>query len=160
MKTLLLMRHSIAILENIETIDKDRSLTKAGFLVAEKAVSFLNKEKINIDLIIHSNAVRTTQTAKVVYDNFHSKTKIISNPDLYYAKEDEMLDIIRSTENKVNNLMIVGHNPTISNLANDLIEQPDIGNFSPGAIAIIEFDAQEWEEIRNNMGTKKSFKIF
>jgi phosphohistidine phosphatase SixA len=61
--------------------------------------------------------------------------------------------MIASLNNKYNNILIIGHNPTISNAANYITGENEIF-LQPSNIVIIDLYINKWEEISHNTGKK------
>jgi len=59
------------------------------------------------------------------------------------ASLDDLLDVVGAQENKFNNLMIVGHNPGLTTLANYL--SPGLTNNLPTAgVVCVAIDQDDW----------------
>ena len=84
--------------------------------------------------------------------------KIMIDRKIYDGYYDRILDIIYATSNEINSLMIVGHNPTITNLAN-LFLHPGIDDMPTSAVVSISFDTDKWEKIPS-AEAKKEFVIY
>jgi phosphohistidine phosphatase len=69
-----------------------------------------------------------------------------------------MLDLIYSTNNDVDSLMIFGHNPTITHLAN-LFLNPGIENMPTSCVVCLSFETDKWEQLPA-VEARKEFVIF
>ncbi|MBT8095483.1 MAG: hypothetical protein KJO19_00490, partial [Woeseia sp.] len=68
--------------------------------------------------------------------------------DLYLASKRRILEIISRQDEGFNNLMVVGHNPGLTDLANYLI--PDLtDNLPTCGVVSVSVDSETWE-LRNN----------
>jgi phosphohistidine phosphatase len=119
MKYLFLLRHGDAPRAQHES-DSDRKLSTIGYREAEQVAEFIHKNNLNIDLIKSSDSIRTRQTVSKLLESYSQKPKTIFTRDLYNVSGYEILDLIKSTESSINNLMVVGHNPGITSIL-DLI---------------------------------------
>ena len=66
MKTLYLVRHAKASLENTAEGDINRPLLENGLKRTKPIIDFLHKRHTHVDLIISSPAVRAYQTARIL----------------------------------------------------------------------------------------------
>lgn len=117
----------------------------------------VEKKGIKPDLIISSTAVRAFEYAKILAEELNYKKKnIISTKELYMADESEMLDIIRRTENSIETVFMVGHNPGITEFANSLCNY-NLDNLPTSGIFGINFNTDKWKEIDFGKGKFASF---
>jgi len=159
MKTLYLMRHAKASWEEPGVTDANRPLLPKGVKKTALVVDYLIKRSTSIDLMISSPAVRAYETARIVAAGlFYPINKIKTDRKIYDGYYDRVLDIIYGTHNDVNSLMIFGHNPTITNLAN-LFLHPGIDNMQTSCIVCLSFDTDKWEEIPAKEA-KQEFIVF
>jgi len=147
MKKLYLVRHAKSSWEEPGGSDMDRTLLDKGIKRTMNVIRYLNEHNVKIDKMISSPAERALQTAILVArgigypeDNIHIERKIY---DGYY---DRILDLIYETTDDVNSLMIFGHNPTITHLAN-LFLHPGIDLLPTSGTVCISFDTDKWESI-------------
>lgn len=62
---------------------------------------------------------------------------------MYLASLDDLLDVVMHQESGFNNLMLVGHNPGLTEFANFLV--PGITNNLPTAgVVSVQFDRDDW----------------
>lgn len=139
MKRIYLLRHAKTEPIGLLNSDFSRNLIEKGWEDIEKVSQYFQNKYQNPDLIIHSNANRTTQTATQFSKNIGFKGPLKSNEDLFHATSSEILDIIQSEINHFNNIMIVGHNFGISHLALSL-SSSGCEELSTCGMAIIDFN--------------------
>ncbi|MCK7524659.1 MAG: histidine phosphatase family protein [Ignavibacteriales bacterium] len=104
--------------------------------------------KIKIDLIISSPAKRTTETAKIFADILGYQSEIIFNDNLYEASYNEILEVINLIDDKYQNVLLVCHNPGITDLAN-YISNYFIENISTSGIVGLSTN-NSWKNINEN----------
>jgi len=147
MKTLHLLRHGKSSWDYISVHDLDRPLIEKGirntFLIGERL--FQNYSSVNA--IVSSPANRALHTAVIMARcmNFPFQ-KISINDAIYTGNSKSILDFIFQFDNKVDSLMLVGHNPDFTELANAFLPEP-IENLPTSGIASIQFDVENWSEI-------------
>ncbi|MEI7663215.1 MAG: histidine phosphatase family protein [Bacteroidota bacterium] len=150
MKTLYLVRHAKASWEEPGVSDADRPLIPKGLKKTKLIVDFLLKRETVIDLMISSPAVRAYETAKIIAAGLdYPLNRIKTDRKIYDGYYDRILDIIYGTSNEVNSLMIFGHNPTITQLAN-LFLHPGIESMSTSCVVCLTFNTDKWEELPAN----------
>lgn len=146
MKTLFLLRHAKAISGELEIPDQDRPLSNRGFKDSQRLASKLLKRKIDFDLFITSHAIRAITTAQIVANMLGHKQKNIAVEKLIYdGNVSEILEVLANTSKKVDSLILIGHNPTISELACKLASEP----ISMTTCRLMEFtiDIKQWETL-------------
>jgi phosphohistidine phosphatase len=150
MKTLYLIRHAKSSWEEPGVADADRPLMPKGIRKTGLVIDYLKNKGVKVDLVISSPAVRAIETAKLVSAGLnYPVNKIKTDRKIYDGFYDRILDIIYGTPNSVDSLMIFGHNPTMTHLAN-LFLHPGIGIMPTSCVVCITFGTGKWEEIPNS----------
>ncbi|GAB4124171.1 MAG: histidine phosphatase family protein [Raineya sp.] len=153
MKILYLLRHAKSDWSNVELSDFQRPLSKRGKKDAPFMGKILANKKIKIDLMVSSPAKRAKKTAKKVAKQIaYSKEKIVFNEEIYEANIVDVLAVIHQTPDTINSLMLVGHNPTFTDLANLLCKDFHTENIPTAGIFAIAFPHKTWAEIEENTG--------
>jgi phosphohistidine phosphatase len=147
MKTFYITRHAKSSWEDFSLPDHERPLLPKGRrktrLVAQKL-----KETGNVPgLIISSSAKRARQTAEILAEVFaYPGEKIVINKALYLASDDRMLEQLYGIDNMVDSVMIVAHNPGLTDLVNNFTKDY-IANLPTSGVAKVVFDTDRWEDI-------------
>jgi phosphohistidine phosphatase len=104
----------------------------------------IHEHGIRPSLIVTSPAKRAWTTAKIIAREIHYPLEFLQREDgLYLASLNEILDTIVAQDNGFNNLMIVGHNPGLTDFANFLV--PGLTNNLPTAgVVSVEIDQDDW----------------
>lgn len=122
MKTLYLVRHAKSDWGKAELADIDRPLNARGYSDAHRMSLTLKEKKISPDLIITSPAIRAISTALVFCRTFQvDASKLIINSTLYDSSVKEYLNCISKIDNKFKQVLLFGHNPTITDCAKNLL---------------------------------------
>jgi phosphohistidine phosphatase len=149
LKQLLLIRH--AKTEQVPLIkDIERKLTDRGHSDCELMGNRLLKQGFQPSKILVSSAQRTMQTAKNLKEFLHCKEnqlEVLSK--LYLASAEEMLDAIKKTEDKVDSLALIAHNPGMTDLFN-MLGNVTLDNLPTCGMALFEFDIDSWKRIKNH----------
>jgi phosphohistidine phosphatase len=114
-RTLVLLRHAKAEHPD-EGSDFDRRLTTKGEADATAAGAWLAAEKIQPDLVFCSPAARTRQTWTRVAQALGSP-EVRYEQSLYEGGRTEVFDLLRSVPDSVRTVLVVGHNPTVSEVS-------------------------------------------
>jgi phosphohistidine phosphatase len=152
MKTLILLRHAKSSWDFPDLSDHDRPLNNRGKKDAPLMAEVLKKKNIAIDLIISSTSKRTMETAKVFANTLN--LKIIEDRNLYLASEPEIIRMAKEIDDCYDSVILVGHNPGMTNLIN-LVSNTGIDNLpTTGMIGIPV--KHTW----NNFGSEKCEILF
>lgn len=154
MKTLLLLRHAQALPSSSTVQDFDRTLSPKGIEDARKLGEILKSQGVKIDLIKCSSARRTQQTTAEVCTGLEQNIHTENSKSIYSASAGDLFQMIQDTDDKVETLMIVGHNPTIYELVSKLAANGSNAVFdslahgyAPATLTIIETGIERWAEI-------------
>ena len=144
MKTLTLVRHAKSSWSDTHLSDRDRPLNKRGKRDAPVMGKRIVEHGIRPSLIISSPAKRAWSTAKLIAAEISYPIEFLQREDgLYHASLDEFLGVIVAQDNRFNNIMIVGHNPGMTEFANFL--SPGLTNNLPTAgVVSVQIDQDDW----------------
>ena len=163
MLRLLLLRHSKAV-PFTGSGDHQRPLTERGRADAARLGAYIADEKLAPDAAIHSGAQRTKETLAIVAAKLRPRVKISVEPSLYEAGRTTFLDVVRHGPDGAKSLLVVGHNPTIAEIAARLSGTGEraamnrmAAKFPTSALAMIEFDADHWSEVDEGKGRLVAF---
>ncbi len=149
---LYLLRHADALDKSNNQTDLERQLSVRGTKEAEGVGNFLKEKKIYLNRLLFSHAVRAHQTAQIIANKIELPVdKLQLNQSIYHSNMDGIIHVIRELSNVDSQVALVGHNPTISTLANALSNEA-IGYFSTATIACFTFKFNEWSNIKFKAG--------
>jgi phosphohistidine phosphatase len=160
MKTICLVRHASSEKKNGKN-DYTRTLNKRGEQDAKTLVLNIKKEPDhNFTKIITSPAIRAFETALIFADNLGlSEDKIEFKESLYNLNSQHLLlEAINSIDDSYENVLIIGHNPSIENTAKFLVEGFDHNMYTSSAMSI-GFDIESWKKITKNSGKFLFYKF-
>lgn len=145
MKTLFLVRHAKSDWVNRELKDIERHLNERGYSDANKMSS---QFKHTPDLIITSPAIRAISTALIFARNLnYNANTICIKQELYESSVKDYLSVIHTIDNKYNTVLLFAHNPTISDVAQQLTRALPM-ELPTCAIAGIKFDVTDWKKAK------------
>jgi len=158
MKTVILTRHAKSSWKFPELKDYDRPLKKRGLADAPIMAGVLKDKQVNIDRIISSPAVRAMHTAKIFAQELGIyEALIVSEPKLYMGSRSKLLKEIQQLDDSLNTIVLVAHNPGLTDLANFLLEE-EIKNIPTSGIAGIGFEINSWKEVAKGKGKMLFFE--
>jgi phosphohistidine phosphatase len=145
MKRLYMIRHAKSSWNNMSLDDFARPLNKRGKNNAPMMGRRLREKGVIPDLIISSSAKRAKKTAKLIARELASEIKMEFDDNLYDVLPSELHSKIRSIKNRYNTVFLIGHNPELNMLAQDLVDFDD--NIVTCGMLEIEFDCERWIEV-------------
>ena len=145
MKTLTIVRHAKSSWNNPKLSDRERPLNKRGERDAPTMGQRLADAGIRPSLIASSPAVRAWTTARVIAAQMSYPVEFLMRENnLYLASLSGLLDIVAEQDEGFQSLLIVGHNPGLTNLANFLC--PGLTTNLPTAgVVSVNIDQDNWK---------------
>ena len=148
MKKLLLVRHAKAV-HDADYSDFERPLKHSGTRDAITMTDRLSRESVVPQLLVTSPSLRTLATADIFAEHLALR-KPVEDGRIYDASRQTLLDIINQFPDEHSFIGLVGHNPGIGQLLDYFTgESRDV---SPGAVALIKFEVDEWKMISRDTG--------
>lgn len=152
MKFLILARHGTAQDKLRATDDFERALTGKGKTECEFAGQRLKEMQVMPDLVMSSPATRALSTAIILSNKIiYPQNKIISVSPLYEGKLRGIVSLLRSVNNNITSVMLVGHNPMFDELYAYLCERPSV-SIKKGEVAALILNINSWSELNKNTG--------
>ena len=146
-KRITLLRHAKSSWKDASLADRDRPLNRRGNKTAPDMGKRLAELGVRPSLLLTSPAKRARETARLIARELNYPLEFIqSESDLYLATPETILQIVARQDNGFNDVMLFGHNPGITELANQLGDR-NIDNVPTCGMVGIELDAKEWTEI-------------
>ena len=146
MKSLLLVRHAKSSWDEQALSDKDRPLAQRGKRDAPRTGKRLRERGVQPQLIVSSPARRALATAQSLARQLgYAKERIEMDERLYPGDADRVLQVIRALQEHLTCVMLVGHNPGLSELAHRFSRE--ITDLPTCAVAEFEFDTASWSDI-------------
>ncbi len=161
MLKLLLLRHAKSSWNNLDHSDHQRPLSKRGLKAAPKMGAHIAASKLTPNLILSSTATRARQTTELVREQLGGEIETRFIEDLYsFSGFHTPLNIIRRNGDKQPRLLLVGHNPTMEELAEELTGTGNASaralmaqKYPTAALAEIDFDIAKWADLQTGIGT-------
>lgn len=149
MKRLTLMRHGEARWKDSGTEDFARALSRRGTAGAQAVAARLRELALLPDRVVTSPARRTEQTADIVAQELGLPARyVLREEGLYLASAAELLKIVQATGPRIAHLMIIAHNPGVSELAQVLAPEEEATQLPAAGLCSIAFETSDWQAIR------------
>ncbi len=159
MKTLVLVRHAKSSWKYPKLDDFERPLNKRGRKNAPMMGKILRQLKVKPDLIISSPANRAAMTSRIIADMIHYPlVNIQYDESIYLSGEMDLMHILIDLDDGIKEVMLVGHNPELTLLANTL-GNDSISNIPTSGIFCLDFDISAWSKIETSPGELKFFEF-
>jgi phosphohistidine phosphatase len=143
-RTLVLLRHAKA--ETPSAIpDRDRPLTTRGHADAAAAGAWLAQRSCAPQVVICSPARRTRQTWLDVEPALGGHPEVRFDDEVYAASVDTLLDRVRELADTVVTVLLVGHNPAVSQLSALLDPAGEAAGLRTAGLAVHAFDGS-WSD--------------
>lgn len=168
MKTLYLLRHAKSDWSDGALSDHARPLNARGRTAAPLVASYLKTKGYKPELILCSTARRTVETLDLLKPELPQKTQIRYEDPLYLAEPDKLLERINWVEDRINALMLIGHNPGMEMLAASLSGSGKTAaekarktllkeKYPTAALAVLAFTVKSWREVGLGSGVLADF---
>lgn len=145
MRTLTLLRHAKSSWNNPGLGDHERPLNPRGERDAPEMARRINEAGIRPSLIVSSPATRAWNTAKFLANEISYPNEFLQRDNkLYGASLDTLIRYLASQDSGFNSILMVGHNPGLTEFANYLV--PHVTNNLPTAgVVSVQIDSDDWD---------------
>lgn len=145
-KRLFLLRHAKSSWDDSKVDDHSRPLNERGKRDAVIMGRRLRQRGWVPDRIVSSGAVRAYATARAVARELRYPVRaIVKTDDLYLAEPSTLLACVLATSDMVGSLMLVAHNPGLTDFANALCDER-IDNLPTCGLYCVDFPVAHWRE--------------
>ena len=155
MKEIYVLRHAKSSWDNSNLSDFERPLADRGISDAKKMSKFLKDMNIKIDKVLCSNAIRAKETFDLTADGFNFEIDKATYLDkLYFGDTITIIQDLKELDESLNNILIVGHNPTLHYLV-EMLTNESINRFTTCNLATISHNG-EWVSLNSQQCSLKS----
>ncbi|MBT2528950.1 histidine phosphatase family protein [Streptomyces sp. ISL-99] len=156
-RRIVLLRHAKADWPQVS--DHDRPLADRGRKDAPVAGHRLADTGITFDLALCSTATRTRETWKLAVQEMPRRPKTVYEERLYEATLGDVLALLNETPDEVNDLLVIGHNPSMHAAADalagsgeaDAMARMTKSGFPTASFAIVGFTGS-WKSVEHGVG--------
>ncbi len=165
MLSLLLLRHAKSSWDDSVVDDFDRPLNARGQKAAPLVGQWMKDQDMTPGRIICSGARRTRETLGLILPYQRGDQEISIEDGIYSADgAHDLLGRVRSIGKGSGQVMIIGHNPAIQELALALAGTGDADDlqqialkFPTASLAEIQFPATDWSMVSEGTGALTNF---
>src|SRR5262245_1247039 len=148
MLRLTLVRHAKTEQGRTGQEDWDRVLEPRGQRDAPEMGQRLKGRHLKPDRILSSPAVRAITTATIIARELGVQAaKVHQDERLYLAGPKDMLKVVHELGGNAKHLMIVGHNPGITEFGDRISAERSLDNMPTSAVYTLEFDIKDWADL-------------
>ncbi len=156
-KRLHIVRHGKSSWDFEDISDIDRPLGPRGVNNAYLMAKKLSERKVKPGLLISSPANRALYTALIFARVMKLPYEIIRIEDLIYmGYTDDILHLVQEQDDSLSDILIFGHNPAFTVLANQLMTG-HIDNIPTAGIVSLSFNTDSWSGIGRLKASKDLF---
>lgn len=149
-KTVILMRHADSYPTDFSGYEHERPVSVTGLLQIEQIRSVNHKIWKGVDFVLCSGIKRAKQTFQAIYSVVQPHTKFMFDDNLYQVTKSELLDKIQWTPAIYNIILIIGHNPGLSQFMEAILSTENTEKLGTCEVAIFEADVKSWQEVDYN----------
>jgi phosphohistidine phosphatase len=147
-RQLVLVRHGHAEPEREGLADIDRALDERGRKEAALGARDLLQARYAPDLLLTSNAQRARATAALLTRGLGLDEEYIRvEPVLYLASSTTLLQVLQQCPDTARTVLLVGHNPGLSELARRFDAHRTQIELETGGICCLELEDEPWSDL-------------
>jgi len=150
-RRLTILRHGKAAFFDGSGDDFSRPLTQRGIDDVTAAAKRLLANGLSVELVVSSPAARAIATAKLAAGVLGVES-IATDPIVYDGNEEDILTAVRAFPDDCKSVLLVGHNPTLSELASFLLPEGGISLPAAGAVSL-DFECESWTALQEASAT-------
>lgn len=148
MLRLILMRHAKSSWDSAAQSDHERPLNERGRRAAARMGRWLQDGNLMPRLALVSSATRTQET----WERMALPVAMQTRSALYEADGHGVLDVIQGAPDEATSLLVLGHQPSMQECANRLLEDGFISDYPTAKITVIGFGALDWRSVSFGTG--------
>ena len=157
MRLLTLVRHAKSSWDYEELSDFERPLNERGRRDAPQMAQRANKLLGRPDRLVSSPALRAITTAHVFAESMGlALEEIVLQPRIYEATPQTLVQILRLLDDADPHVMLFGHNPGFSQLANLLAPCP-FDEMPTCAVVQLALDIAQWRDAAPGQGKLRHY---
>jgi len=118
--------------------------------------SYLKLKGVTPDLILSSCALRAQQSADGIAARIGYKSKIHYLNELYLTSVETLMEILTAQESDLDSIVIMTHNPHITDLANFLMDE-SLSKVPTAGVVALELDINKWSELQEGCAKMEFF---
>jgi phosphohistidine phosphatase len=144
-KRVWLLRHTKSSWDDPRLADHDRPLAPRGRKAAKRIARWASDNEVRPELVLCSTALRARATLDLILAGLGGPEAEIEG-GLYHASAADLLGRLRGVQESVTEVLLVGHNPALHELA-CVLAPPGPEAFPTGALAELRLAIGTWPEL-------------
>ncbi len=163
MRRLMLLRHAKTERPAPGQHDRDRTLTKRGRADAPAIAGYMAHHGLVADVALVSTAKRTQETWELVAEAFAKPPRLVSDERIYNANAEGLLAVIADMRG-AHSLLVIGHNPSLHDLATRLTASGDAAarqrlaqKLPTSGLVVIDLAFDDWSRLPRHAGRLERF---
>ena len=144
-KRVWLLRHAKSSWDDLGLADHDRPLAPRGRKAAKRMARWASDNGVRPELVLCSTALRARATLDLVLHGLGTPAAEIEGV-LYHASAADLLERLRAVRASVTEVLLVGHNPGLHELA-CLLSPPGPDEFPTAALAELRLAIDTWPDV-------------
>lgn len=157
-RTVLLLRHGEAS-SPAGVVDRERPLSSRGRADCVRSGELCRARGLDPDLAVVSPARRARESWDAFLSGQGGAPQVRTEPGIYANTVDDLLAVLRSVDDAVRTVLLVGHNPSVGELANGIesgdgdpvVRQRLARGYPTAALAVFEV-AGPWADLAEGRG--------
>ncbi|MGD0845533.1 MAG: histidine phosphatase family protein, partial [Geobacteraceae bacterium] len=137
---LIVVRHAAAVERSSDISEEIRYLTPEGRVFFRKTARTMLKNGVEPGLILTSPLLRAVQTADILAEALSYSGPFMVRDELRPGFDRQGLNKLLDDYRSVDEMVLVGHEPDLSNMVSFLISRPGGFNFRKGAAIKLKID--------------------
>jgi len=163
MRRLMLLRHAKTERAEPGMRDRDRKLTKRGRADAPVIGAYMAHHGLLPDLALVSPVTRAQETWALIAPAFAKTPRVMRDERIYNVSPERLISVIGETRG-ARSLLVVGHNPSLHDVAVQLIAAGDVEarervseKLPTSGLVVIEFSIDDWSKLHSRSGRLEHF---
>ena len=163
MKRLWILRHAKSSWDHAGLADYARPLAPRGRKAAKRIARWADANGVRPELVLCSTAVRAQSTLDLVRPGLGGPEERVEQ-GLYHASTDDILELVATTDDTVTEVLLIGHNEGIGELAESLAgsgRAADLAalhaKYPTGTLATLRAPAGRWSGLAPRSAELLSF---
>jgi phosphohistidine phosphatase len=156
-RQLLLVRHAKSSWDDTSLADRDRPLAPRGIKALAGMRDHLQRSGHRPEIVLCSPSRRTIDTLDSIRAAIPEHARVVLADELYGATANSLLALLRGVDDGIDCAMVVGHNPTVQDLALLLVGEGDADirgqlatKLPTGAVVTMSFDG-DWADLHDGV---------
>jgi len=156
MKTIHLLRHAKSCWDDTSLADDKRPLNARGVKSCKIMAPLIVQAGCDFKRVYVSPAIRAQSTINGVLNELAAPLQWRTTKALYCFDVDELLAWVRQVDDGINTMMVVAHNPAITDLCN-LLGNEYIDNVPTCAYVQLHCEVDSWQQLDENCAVVTHF---